>query len=80
MITTEWRYPSVLTSTTQALQQEVVRIRDHKADVIFTLINDTKLADWKNTLPECDKWVQAKSETIRVKQATYATGQTKIPR
>ena len=69
--TTEWQFPSVLLSTTSALEQEINRIKEHKADLVFTLINNVKLLDWKNALPACDKWVAEKKVAIRNQRSKY---------
>lgn len=71
MISTEWQFPSVLSSTTSALVDEINRIKEHKADIIFTLINDVKLADWKKALPECERWTEAKVNDIAAKRVIY---------
>ena len=58
---------------TLALINEVKRIKEHKgADVVFTLINDTKLVDWRTGLPECEKWIAAKTDALAKLQAEYA--------
>jgi hypothetical protein len=78
IITTEWNFPDIVGSTTTALIKEIGRIKEHKgADTVFTLLNDVKLIEWKNALPQCDKWVQEKIEFINSKRAKYADQKAK---
>jgi len=55
-----------------ALHAEIFRINAHKgAELLFTLLNDTKLADFRAVVPECEKWVNARIEAANKKLAEY---------
>jgi hypothetical protein len=57
---------------TNALHSEIVRINLHKGtDLVFTLLNDTKLADFRASLPECQKWVNARIDAANKKRVEY---------
>lgn len=57
---------------TRAFYDELKRIKDHKADMIFTLINDTKMADWRIVIPECEKWVNDRIAIAKRVRGNYA--------
>ena len=43
---------------TRSLYAEIKRINEHKSsDAVFTLENNTILAEWRAGIPECDKWI-----------------------
>jgi hypothetical protein len=45
-----------------ALHSEIFRINTHKgAELLFTLLNDTKLAEFRAAAPECEKWAGARA-------------------
>jgi hypothetical protein len=55
-----------------AFSNELKRIKEHKgADVAFTLINNTKMADWLAALPECKKWIGNKIGAFEKIEAKY---------
>jgi hypothetical protein len=57
---------------TNALHSEIFRINNHKgADLVFTLLNDTKLADFRTSAPECQKWANARIDAVNKKRAEY---------
>jgi hypothetical protein len=62
---------------TLAFYNEVKRIKEHPgADMIFILINDTKMAEWRAALPECDKWIVVRmSEATKVQEKYDQAGQ-----
>jgi hypothetical protein len=54
---------------TLAFYSELKRIKEHKgADMVFILMNDTKLADWRAIIPECDKWATERLEVAKKKR------------
>jgi hypothetical protein len=55
-----------------ALYAEISRISAHKgADLMFTLLNDTKLADFRAVVPECEKWSNARIDAVNKKRVEY---------
>ena len=56
---------------TIALRSEIFRINEHRADLPFTLLNDTKLVDWRAILPACEKWVSERLDEINKKRSEY---------
>jgi hypothetical protein len=58
-----------------AFSNELKRIKEHKgADMTFTLINNTKMADWRAALPECSKWITARLGAFAKVEAKYNQG------
>lgn len=53
---------------------EIKRLQEHKADLVFTLVNDTKFADWRAVLPECKSWIEKRLDAADKVIAEYQTG------
>ena len=56
----------------KALADEIQKIKEHKADMVFTLLNDTKLIQWRDGLQECDDWIANRRAEITKKLAEYS--------
>jgi hypothetical protein len=55
---------------TNAFIAEIKRINDRKgADLVFTLLNDVKLIEWRASLLECDRWISGRIEAVAARRA-----------
>ena len=56
----------------QAFFAEVDRITSRRnIDVVFTLLNNIKLSDFRSILPECQKWIEDRTQAIRKRRTQY---------
>lgn len=55
----------------KANNSEINRIIGHKAELLFTLQNDTKLADFRATMSDCEKWINSRIEAADKKRQRY---------
>lgn len=56
----------------KALAEEIQRIKEHKADLVFTLVNDIKLIEWRDGIKTCDEWIAGRRDVIEKKRAEYS--------
>jgi hypothetical protein len=57
---------------TRSLYAEIKRINEHKGpDVVFTLDNNTILAEWRAGVPKCDKWISDRLDATKKKYIEY---------
>lgn len=57
---------------TRSLYAEIKRINEHKSsDAVFTLENNTILAEWRAGIPECDKWISDRLDATKKKYIEY---------
>jgi hypothetical protein len=56
---------------TSAFNSEINRITGHKAELLFTLQNNTKLADFRSTMPDCEKWINSRIEAAEERRQQY---------
>jgi hypothetical protein len=57
---------------TRSVYAEIKKIKENKgADVAFTAEDNTKLAEWRAGVPECDKWISDRLDATKKKYIEY---------